>query len=119
MHSVSAILPDEEHLGEERPKEEFLSTADQNCFCCVFLTESTEDNSEEDVLVVKKNQNSGFEEEFSEFEEFWIIRTAAPQGGYARPQLMNIHMGWLRLVGSFKLYISFAEYSLFYRALLQ
>jgi len=28
-------------------------------------------------------------------------------------------MGWLRLVSSFKLYVSFAEYSLFYRALLQ
>jgi len=28
-------------------------------------------------------------------------------------------MGWLRLVGSFKLWFSFAEYSLFYRALLQ
>ena len=28
-------------------------------------------------------------------------------------------MGWLRLVGSFKLQISFAEYRLFYRALLQ
>ena len=28
-------------------------------------------------------------------------------------------MGWLRLVGSLKPYISFAEYSLFYRALLQ
>ena len=28
-------------------------------------------------------------------------------------------MGWLRIVGSFKLYVSFAEYSLFYRALLQ
>jgi len=27
--------------------------------------------------------------------------------------------GWLRLVGSLKLYISFAEYRLFYRALLQ
>jgi len=29
------------------------------------------------------------------------------------------HMGWLRLVCSFKLQVSFAEYSLFYRALLQ
>ena len=29
------------------------------------------------------------------------------------------HMGWLWLVGSLKLYISFAEYRLFYRALLQ
>ena len=29
------------------------------------------------------------------------------------------HMGWLRLVGSLKIYVSFAEYSLFYRALLQ
>jgi len=28
-------------------------------------------------------------------------------------------MGWLRSVGSRKLYVSFAEYSLFYRALLQ
>jgi len=28
-------------------------------------------------------------------------------------------MGWLRLVRSFKLYVSFAEYRLFYRALLQ
>jgi len=28
-------------------------------------------------------------------------------------------MGWLRLVGSFKLYVSFAEYRLFYRDLLQ
>jgi len=27
-------------------------------------------------------------------------------------------MGWLRLVGSFKLYVSVAEYSLFYKALL-
>ena len=29
------------------------------------------------------------------------------------------HMGWLRLVGSLKLYVSFAEYRLFYRALLR
>jgi len=28
-------------------------------------------------------------------------------------------MGWLRLVGSLQLYVSFAEHSLFYRALLQ
>jgi len=28
-------------------------------------------------------------------------------------------MGWLRLVGSLKLHVSFAEYHLFYRALLQ
>jgi len=30
-----------------------------------------------------------------------------------------IHMGWLRSVGSIKLYVSFAEYCLFYKALLQ
>jgi len=30
-----------------------------------------------------------------------------------------VPMGWLRSVGSFKLYVSFAEYRLFYRALLQ
>jgi len=32
---------------------------------------------------------------------------------------VRLAMGWLRLVGSFKLLISFAEYRLFYRALLQ
>jgi len=32
---------------------------------------------------------------------------------------VDSYMGWLRLVGSLKLYVSFAEYSLFYRALLQ
>ena len=32
---------------------------------------------------------------------------------------LECDMGWLRLVGSFKSYFSFAEYSLFYRALLQ
>ena len=30
-----------------------------------------------------------------------------------------LHMGWLRLVGSLKLQVSFAEYPLFYRAVLQ
>ena len=29
------------------------------------------------------------------------------------------YMGWLRLVGSLKLHVSFAEYCLFHRALLQ
>jgi len=33
--------------------------------------------------------------------------------------LPRSHMGWLRLVGSLKLQVSFAEYRLFYRALLQ
>ena len=32
---------------------------------------------------------------------------------------LSTAMGWLRLVGSLKLYVSFAGYSLFYRALLQ
>ena len=31
----------------------------------------------------------------------------------------DIRMGWLRLVGSLKLHVSFAEYRLLYRALLQ
>ena len=31
----------------------------------------------------------------------------------------DLHMGWLQWVGSFKLYVSFAQYRLFYRALLQ
>ena len=32
---------------------------------------------------------------------------------------LHLGMGWLRLVGSLKLQVSFKEYSLFYRALLQ
>ena len=31
----------------------------------------------------------------------------------------DVDMGWLQLVGSFKIQVSFAEYHLFYRALLQ
>ena len=33
--------------------------------------------------------------------------------------LVILRIGWLRLLGSLKLYVSFAEYRLFYRALLQ
>ena len=33
--------------------------------------------------------------------------------------LMFVHMGWLRLVGSLKLQVSFAEYRLFYRFLVR
>ena len=38
---------------------------------------------------------------------------------YEYISICSIHMGWLRVVGSLKLQVSFAEYSLFYRALLQ
>ena len=38
-------------------------------------------------------------------------------GLFCGSRLMN--MGWLRSVGSIKLWVSFAEYRLFYRALLQ
>jgi len=34
-------------------------------------------------------------------------------------ELTFANMGWLRFVGSLRLYVSFAEYSLFYRSLLQ
>jgi len=36
-----------------------------------------------------------------------------------RVRTLQVHMGWLRLVGSLKIQVSFAEYRLFYRALLQ
>ena len=39
--------------------------------------------------------------------------------GYVYVCGMNVCMGWLRSVGSIKLQVSFAEYRLFYRALLQ
>ena len=35
------------------------------------------------------------------------------------PAYIHTHMGWLQVVGSLNLYVSFAEYHLFYRALLQ
>ena len=38
---------------------------------------------------------------------------------YVTYEYIYVCMGWLRLVGSLKLYVSFAKYSLFYRALLQ
>jgi len=39
---------------------------------------------------------------------------------YYRIRLLIINpMGWIRLVGSLKLYVSFPEYSLFYRAFLR
>ena len=39
---------------------------------------------------------------------------------YKYMYMYKIHvMGWLRLVGTIKLYVSFAEYRLFHRALLQ
>jgi len=41
-------------------------------------------------------------------KERWIVK-----------ERKDVYMGWLLLVGSFKLYVSFAEYSLFYRTLLQ
>ena len=37
----------------------------------------------------------------------------------AHEWMSHTDMGWLWLVGSFKIYVSFPEYSLFYRALLQ
>ena len=36
---------------------------------------------------------------------------------YMHTNTKYIAMGWLRLLGSFKLQVSFAEYTLFYRAL--
>ena len=41
------------------------------------------------------------------------------QMSHGKQDVDVIHMGWLRLVGTLKAQVSFAEYSLFYRALLQ
>jgi len=51
----------------------------------------------------------------------WILpsRTVAWRRRRITGSLVDTYMGWLRLVGSIKLYVSFAEYSLFYRFLLQ
>jgi len=45
--------------------------------------------------------------------------TAVAYVSYSKTQMHIPHMGWLRLVGSIRLQVSFAEHSLFYRALLQ
>jgi len=60
---------------------------------------------------------------------FWKkIPTAMSADIYQKPTLdkwisnslfESLYMGWLRLVGSLKLQVSFAKYRLFYRALLQ
>ena len=44
----------------------------------------------------------------SRWRHLWVTKGSATK-----------NMGWLRLVGSLKLYVSFAEFHLFYRALLQ
>jgi len=43
----------------------------------------------------------------------------SPSGGEPRATQTKLTMGWLRLVGSLKLQVSFVEYRLFYRSLLQ
>jgi len=45
----------------------------------------------------------------------WILKSQH----YSHVIYIHYSMGWLRWVGSLKLQVSFAEYSLFYRALLQ
>jgi len=47
-----------------------------------------------------------------------LLMVATPYLESEQPQSF-LSVGWLRLVGSLKLQVSFAEYRLFYRALLQ
>jgi len=54
------------------------------------------------------------------FNMSWLIQMELFLHDIICKWLTHFHsMGWLRLVGSLKLQVSFAEYSLFYRALLQ
>ena len=49
-----------------------------------------------------------------------VVATAAINTALSqKDETRNPSMGWLRVVDSLKLQVSFAEYSLFYRALLQ
>jgi len=62
---------------------------------------------------------------FGDIRLYLLLHLVAAR--FARPLATNVStfsdiervMGWLRLVGSLKLQVSFAEYRLFYRALLQ
>ena len=45
-----------------------------------------------------------------------LLIVVIPYARTASTKHIVMHMGWLRLVGSFKLQVSFAEYRLFYRA---
>ena len=47
----------------------------------------------------------------------FVAAILRPYGG--RYGVLYVYMGWLRLVGSLKSQVSFAEYRLFYRTLLQ
>ena len=49
----------------------------------------------------------------------YIHATVSSHKNDTRHTSNEVYMGWLRLVGSLKLQVSFAEYRLFYRALLQ
>ena len=47
-----------------------------------------------------------------------FCKRALQKRRYSAKDRHKVTMGWLRLVGYLKLYVSFAEYRLFYRALL-
>ena len=57
--------------------------------------------------------------EYMRHKNMWHKNRAAESAAHTFWWMSDVHMGWLRLVGSIKLQVSFAEYSLFYRALLQ
>ena len=57
---------------------------------------------------------------FEHNEIHWLAPASKLEIMPQRPNCLILRtMGWLQLVGSFKLYVSFAEYRLWYRALLQ
>jgi len=71
------------------------------CICAYILQSQLENNLQWKMICNKCNKCMNFS-----------------TANYTRA-LQILVMGWLRLVGSLKSQVSFAEYSLFYRALLQ
>ena len=65
--------------------------------------------------------NAGDNEKWTIYKSLWLclILSFPESVQLYHLTLSNIIMGWLRWVGSIKLQVSFAEYLLFYRALLQ
>jgi len=71
------------------------------------------------VVISKKKKNQRCENQIGWVQDLGQLPLQRTCPWYTGKKRENQDMVWLRLVGSFKLYVSFAKYRLFYRAILQ
>jgi len=67
----------------------------------------------------QKNTNSPKHPKKHKFPKNFLVAPVRIRTRSTRSSCVGFVMGWPRVVGMLKLWVSFAEYSLFYRALLQ